>query len=279
MSLCKYYTQRNNESGEVTTVIIFPDLTVESVKADAPQYDSVMELLKAGATPDEVTESLNVTATRLERALIPVSDRISVMNGNVFVDGDVVHNAITQHLLQKMESGDNSYLSVVRFYENLLQNPSEASREQLFEWLVNHDMFALTEDGEVFGYKGVSLDHRSINRGSAYVDGKLVTGTIPYRNGSVVTMPRSQVESDPMRPCAPGLHIGTWNYASNWGRLVLGVTFNPRDVVSVPSHETSKLRVCRLRITDQVEGPTQRTSWDVNDYIDDYDDHDDYYDD
>lgn len=266
--MADYYKTLNQETGDERVVILFTDSKVETAESSHPRYEYILDALHNKESDEKIQELLHHTANEVSRRLIAVTDRISVSNGSVYVDGVETHDVITDHIIQKLESGDNDYLRVVKFYENLMQNPSEYAREQLFSWLQANDMLSLTVDGHVLGYKGVTSRITSVHSGQAYVDGKLFRGQIPYAIGAVATMPRNQVESDPKVSCAPGLHIGTYDYAVGWGSMVLEVTFNPRDAVSVPSHDTAKLRTCAFKAKDVSKSPYQGTSYYEDDQFD-----------
>ena len=284
MAGANYYVSLNRETGQQKMVIIFDSGSVRTVENNHPRYDDVKEFLDSGeATAEGISAILDAAINDLSERLIQVTDRVSIANGHFLVDGDVTDNALSRHIMKMLDDGDNNYLNVVKFYENLLQNPSEYSREQLFDWLTATNGFSIDENGYVLGYKYVDENGYSYHAGYAYVDGQLVQGKIPYARGSIVTMPRADVESDPTVGCSTGLHIGTWNYVA--GRQhILKVAYNPRDVVSVPSKETDKLRVCRLAVLEFMKNPEYHkgTSFkgsrfyvDNDDYY--YDDNDDYY--
>ena len=164
----------------------------------------------------------------------------------------------------------------------------------MFSWLKSNfddsdsNGFTLLEDGRVVGYKGVHLVNGvpySSKSGlglvkepgsSEFVE---VNGLVPNKIGSIVTMPKSKVMNDPTIGCAPGLHIGTWRYAYDWGNgCVLTVAFNANDVVSVPIDSAyQKLRVCRYEVLNFKETPYKSTTigWVDDDDDDEYDDYDD----
>ena len=147
------------------------------------------------------------------------------------------------------------------------------------------------------GYKGVSVYHGetiTVNNGELK-DGDLVdkyTGK-SYRNniGDVCEMKRRQVCDDHTIGCDSGLHVGTFEYASDWagaGGVVVLVKFNPKDIVSVPSDcECQKMRVCKYEVVDIARGILEEPVYasnsvadeieDEHEYDDDYDD--DYLDD
>lgn len=278
----EYYTTRNNETGQEKMVVIFSTGAIRAVERSHPKFTEIKSLLDRDRdAEDEATSLIDSLEQELNEHLISLTERISVANGHLVVDGDIVDNALSQHIMQMLDSGDQEYLSVVRFYENLLQNPDPVAREGLYGWLTAVGMFALDENGYVLGYKGVTHDGKSRNSGRAYINGELHRGRIPYPLGAVATMPRAEVEADPNNACAPGLHIGTWDYARGWGDKVIKVVFNPRDAVAVPHRETSKLRVCRFVVQEEIEVPHDKTSFRGGDhsYLDDDEYGDGYYDD
>lgn len=67
------------------------------------------------------------------------------------------------------------------------------------------------------------------------------------RLGEPVTMPREKCDPDISRSCSYGLHVGAYDYVKDFARnmdCILAVLVNPRDIVALPSHDISKLRVC-----------------------------------
>lgn len=189
----------------------------------------------------------------LVKKLTALSDRITFDGYNIRFDGDVQEGPLADHLLRCIESGVQDYAPVVKFWEKVAQNPDDRSREQLFTWLRNCK-FTITEEGDILGYKGVVTrgegEFLSSHSGTAFVDGKEITGQIPNRPGTEVTMPRSKVRNDPSTHCSYGLHVGDWSYASNFAKgAVLEVHVNPRDVVSIPNDESyRKMRCCKYKV-------------------------------
>lgn len=189
-----------------------------------------------------------------------ISDRVSVAHGQVYFDGEVVDNALANQILRFMQEGVEDFKPLVNFYEKIMQNPNEHSREQAFVWLNKYN-FTLTPDGDVVGYKGVRKDADgnfvSIHAGPAIVNGESVNGHVPNPVGAVVEMARSNVQHDPGIGCHTGLHVGTWDYASGFAQgAVLEVHFNPRDIVSVPTDcAAQKVRTCRYKVVNVIDTP------------------------
>jgi hypothetical protein len=151
------------------------------------------------------------------------------------------------------------FAPLVRFMEKIAMNPQEHSREQLFTWLQNNN-FTIDSEGDIIAYKGVNVNsdnvHVSTHRGPAIVNGEEVNGYVPQPDGAVIEMPRSQVVHDPHNACSRGLHLSGWAYAQSYGTVRLQVKVNPRDIVSVPTHDGfQKVRCCRYTVIGKVTKP------------------------
>ena len=65
--------------------------------------------------------------------------------------------------------------------------------------------------------------------------------------GTPVQELRENCDPNPSKQCSRGLHVGSVKYVESFGNLddtILAVLVNPAHVVAVPSHDTSKMRVC-----------------------------------
>lgn len=228
---------------------------------------------------EDVTEDELIDLFSLERAVSrrfeSLSERVKVANGVIYFDGEPVDNALTRQVTRFLNEGVD-FKPLVNFFEKVQTNPNEHSREQLYSWLDKHN-FTITKSGDFIAYKGVSADRdmnvfKSISSGRAIVDGVEHTGQIPQQIGSVVEMPRSEVQFDPAVGCSTGLHAGTWSYARGFSRdAVLEVAINPRDVVSVPTDSGfQKLRVSRYRVVNATE--VEREEAYTDEFDEDFDD-------
>ena len=140
-----------------------------------PCFQKILDKAVAGDS-EGILELFDMTQTTSDqlREFDSLSDRISVSGGKLFLDGDEIHNSLADQIVRFIKN-DEDWLPLVNFYENLLANPSEKSREQLYTWLSAHD-FTITEDGYILGCKGAKLDENgvphSIHSGTAIVDGE-----------------------------------------------------------------------------------------------------------
>jgi len=226
----KVYTATNNHPA-------FAQI-IEGVIKDDPQVFGLFDL-----------------AEQARQAFEKVSDRISISDGRVYVDGELVDNSLSAQISRFQKQGIYDFVPLVNFYEKVLQNRNGNSREQLYTWL-NDRNFTITEDGDFIAYKGLKDDLTSVHSGEAIVDGQTVYGNVPNSVGSIVEMPRNRVNANAFEGCSTGLHAGTWEYASSFAPRVVKVKINPRDVVSVPQDcDFQKLRTCRYEVLAEIANP------------------------
>jgi hypothetical protein len=108
-------------------------------------------------------------------------------------------------------------------------------------------------DGDFYAYKAVKEDFTDKH-----------TGKIDNSVGQVVTVRRNMVDDNPDNACSYGLHAGSFNYVRGFAQLgdnIIIVKINPKDVVSVPNHNTTKLRCCRYEVTELCEGLLPQTTY------------------
>jgi len=262
------------KSGETANITVIANGEVKVATDSHPYWN---EIVAGAIADDEAIFDLFELTSPVARKLEPLTNRISVANGRVYFDGDEINNALTEQIVRFVREDVEDWLPLANFYEKVMTNLNEHSREQLFEWIEHQDL-RITPEGNFTAYKGVAIrpDGRyvSIHSGTAFVDGQEVTGQIPNAVGSVISMPRSAVQHDPSVGCHTGLHAGTWNYASDFAHgAVLEVEIDPADVVSVPTDcNAQKLRVSKYLVRGVKE---QKESSVVVDYDEDNDFEDD----
>ena len=219
-----------------------------------------------------------------------------VKNGAVYWNSNQLHGKMVDKLLELLESGMKVGNPFIKFVKNLLDNPSNNSVEELYDFL-SYKSLAIDDDGFVVGYKGVASDgwSQSGNTQTIVLQGEVnERGQILNRVGDTIEVQRRSVDDNRENGCSHGLHIGSFDYARCWangGKLLL-VRFNPRDAVSVPQDcECQKLRVCKYEVLEEIEVEDDSeikepyygvyTNGNVNednDYDEDYDDEEEYED-
>jgi hypothetical protein len=269
------YTLIGNEDGDSNIVVFVPGSAPQVAHQSHPNFERILAGALAG--DESIAELFDIAATVAQK-FQRLSERVTTANGRLYLDGVEVNDALTSQVLRFLEEGVEDWMPLVAFFENVQSNPNEHSREQLYTWLAGRD-FTITPDGMIVGYKGVAPDGNggflSIHSGRAIVDGTEVSGQIPTNPGSLVEMPRTEVQWDPSVGCHRGLHVGTWGYASSFAQgTVLEVHVNPRDVVSVPTDsDAAKVRCCRYQIVREIEvpyyAPVAYSDYDEPEYGDD----------
>jgi hypothetical protein len=142
---------------------------------------------------------------------------------------------------------------MVKFLENLMQNPSKRAVDETYWFLENYGL-PITDDGCFLAYKAVRNDYTDI------YSGKFFNGI-----GGVVSMPRNMVDDNYGIDCSNGLHVGALDYVVQYGHFKKGeapvaggnrlliVKVNPKDVVSVPKYEGhTKMRVCEYTVVSEI---------------------------
>lgn len=200
------------------------------------QYEKVQELL---APIKKVVKYIQGTAFTLDD------------NGNLFEKGTKtpINNAIAKKLLY-FATEELPIQPLINFWHNLLLNPSEDSRQDLFAFLdKNHH--PLTSDGCFLAYKKVQ------RKGNHLYDSH--SGTIKNDVGLTVKMAREKVNPDRNQTCSTGLHVASYEYAQGFGGNVLVlVKVNPKDVVTVPvDYNRQKMRCCEYEVTAEMEIPKE----------------------
>lgn len=252
------YTLFSTGEGENISILIPGRSELLGADSTHPNFEAIRE---AAVNGDDVDfEALFDVGVAIAKRFEPLTTRIALGNGVITLDGDPVHNALTQAILRFMDEGAD-FGPLVRFMDKVVNNPCEHSREQLYSWLENREGITISPIGNVVGYKGVrkQADGSMVSKfsGRAIVDGEVVEGHIPNRVGSTIEMPRSEVAHDPSSACSTGLHVGTWSYASQYAvGAMLECHVDPRDVVSVPTDAAGeKVRVCRYIIAGTIDQP------------------------
>lgn len=251
------YTLVGTEDGS-NIIVFIPGQTPLVAHSSHPNFEQIVSAVLADEDAETIEELFDVSlaaAKRFDR----LSERVTVANGRLYLDGEEVNNALATQVVRFLGDGVEDWKPLVAFFENVQSNPNEHSREQMYDWLSKRD-FTITHDGLIVGYKGVRRNGESftsINHGKAIVDNEVHTGAIPNHIGAVVEMPRSEVVHDPANGCSTGLHVGSYEYANSFAQgALLEVHVNPRDVVSVPTDsDWQKMRVCRYTVVDTIDAP------------------------
>jgi len=225
----KYYSHLITPSSVFVVFTQGPPVSLTRTDDNAGRYDYICDLLRSAQyeqVPSAVDKALAVaTVSR---------GKFNVRDGSIVIDGHSLPGALSDKLLDLVDTGEDT-TSLENFWDNLKDNPTENSREDLFSFL-SHNNVPITRDGCFIVYKKVKDDYWDSYTGKTHQ-------SIP---GTKVTMEREKVDPNRNNTCSAGLHVAAFEYANNFsGTKLLECKVNPRDVVAVPpDYSNQKMRVC-----------------------------------
>lgn len=215
-----------------------------------PKYTKVLQLIREG--------KLNEIKTTLEQNEFTDAG-LTIIDGLLHLDGIALPWELSNRI-KKFKELQLPFKPLLLFWDNLRQNPSFNSRAMLYKFL-EHNGHPLTEDGHFIAYRGIREDFKDVH-----------TGTMDNRPGSVVSVPRDQVDDNPNNTCSHGLHVACFDYAKGFGPKLVEVKVNPKDVVAVPTdYNGTKMRVSRFEVIQEVNKPNDVELYDYDDSDDEYD--------
>jgi hypothetical protein len=211
------------------------------VQAAHPNFAAVVAAAKSGDDEEiaKIPDLINIA-----RAVATYTDgkiTVDVDNGVILHNGEEVHNYICDRILSMMEEGFQID-PMVNFLENLMQNPSKRSVDELYGFLEFGKM-PITPDGHFLAYKRVGRDYKSV------YDGKTDNSI-----GSKPSMPRNKVNDNKDETCSEGLHFCSVGYLGSYsGEKIVVLKINPRDVVSIPTdYNNTKGRACLYEVVGEL---------------------------
>lgn len=209
-------------------------------------------------------------------------------DGFLYYEGERVADQPTNRIVELLKQ-NYSHEFMTNYLEKLYNNVSERAVQESYTWS-SHKGLPIAKDGDMIAYKGVRkyVGEDIVDKmGRTITEGDLVdiyTGN-SFRNniGDSNGMKRRQVCDDHTMGCSKGLHVGTYEYATNWAGstgVVVLVKFNPANIVSVPSDcQFSKMRVSDYEVVsiarEQLEEAVYSEDEDFDEYdlaIDEFDD-------
>jgi hypothetical protein len=266
-----------------------------TVARDHINWDKIVESLKNRDYTDLLAL---IDVSSAVRDWIGDFDDLSIEDGALVLKGVPFSDRISQKVFDMIDEGHPAD-GLVNFLRKVRQNPSAASQRELLLFCEANG-FMIHEDGDIIAYKGVRDNGFDSYSGSVLnlpwnimteeqrnrysipqtSDGVTVQAT---QQGTIVTMPRGQVNDDRNETCSFGLHFAAHEYASGFGQRLMVMKINPADVVSIPSdYNNQKGRCCRYVIISELENKKalpHREIYDDGDLMDpDWPDEGDEYD-
>ncbi len=211
-----------------------------SIQPDSTYYANAKAALRAGDV-GRLLEQFDLDLALRTRS----NGKITLVNGVITYNGAPIHNGITKRIYELIRL-NFPFEPVLKFLENVLKNPSESAREELYGFL-ELNALPITEDGHFLAWKKVTGDFLDI-----------YTETMDNRPGKRVWMLREAVNANREQTCSSGLHVCSESYLSKYGvseaNTVVLVKVNPEHVVAVPTdYNNAKMRVCEYVVLQEVK--------------------------
>jgi hypothetical protein len=224
-------------------IVVVINNTPHTITSTHIAYERVKEAIKNDdwTTVQDIIEPKKVV---LEYG----AGNISIQGEKFFWKGDELHTTLTDRIISMYQDGF-PIEPMVKFMENLMENPSKRAVTELYGFLEKGNL-PITPDGHFLAYKKVRKDYKDIH-----------SGTMDNSVGNVVEMTRNSVDDDKNNTCSTGLHFCSLSYLDHFGgsdsRTVV-LKINPRDVVSIPAdYNATKGRTCRYEVIDEIGGKAE----------------------
>lgn len=165
--------------------------------------------------------------------------KVTISQGKVYFNGKVCDNFLAKRIEQHLNEG-KPFKYLLNFMENVMLNPLESARNELFMFL-EHGNMPITSDGHFLAYKRVKSDMKDY-----------YTGKYDHSVGAKPEMPFSEVDPDRNQTCSRGFHFCALSYLpsyhNNQGVVVI-LKIHPKDVGAIPSdYENAKGRASTYEV-------------------------------
>lgn len=166
-----------------------------------------------------------------ENLLNQTKGDVSIEKGVIYYKSKPTHSSLSKRIMEMLTSGKNVN-HMLSFMDNLYQNPSSKAIQHFYDWLQTNEL-PITKDGHFLCYK--SVDH---NRKDEH------THTIDNSPGQTIFCDRKLADDNWEQQCSSGFHVCSKQYGL-YGRLVMAVKVNPRDVLSA---QGGKMRIVKYEV-------------------------------
>lgn len=242
-----------NKHGTISNVI---GNRAFNIATDHPNYTRILDAVRNSDWNTFV--ALADIATTV-RAFIG-KGRVQLVNGQVTYNGEILHNSITNRVLDLMNK-NLPFSPLLKFLDNLMQNPSKRAVDELYGFLEVGNL-PITEDGHFLAFKNVKADWYSSHGNTAIkpLKGKVnACGQIFNGIGEEIEITRNQVCEDKNKTCSDGLHFCSQDYLQHFscgsGTHTVILKINPADVVSIPAdYKDTKGRCYRYVVVAELNG-------------------------
>jgi len=222
------------------SLTVFVDGASYTINKQAKTYELVLQAVRSKDI-NAVRSAVNIKET-IVSSLSNASTDVRIEGASIFYKDREVTGLIASRVFEVIRLGLDVQ-PMVKFIENLMQNPSKRAVDELFGFLEACTL-PITPDGHFLAYKRVREDYLDCH-----------SGTMDNSVGNVLEMDRNAVDDDKNRTCSAGLHFCSFDYLKSFsGERIVIVKINPKDVVAIPAdYNNSKGRTCRYEVVGESE--------------------------
>lgn len=211
-----------------------------TINKQSATYNTVLAAVKAN-DEQALFDAVNIKQTIHNKLAAVGSSTVTITEQGIFYGDRQINGLISTRIFDMLKLGLD-VKPMVKFLENMLQNPSKRAVDELFGFL-DACSLPITEDGYFLAYKRVRADYKDCH-----------SGTMDNSVGKTVEMLRNEVDDNKEVTCSQGLHACSYDYLQHFGgeRIVV-VKIHPADVVSVPvDYNNAKLRCCKYKVVSEI---------------------------
>lgn len=222
------------------SLTVFVDGASYTINKQAKTYELVLQAVRSKDI-NAVRSAVNIKET-IVSSLNSASTDVRIDGASIFYKDREVTGLIASRVFEVIRLGLDVQ-PMVKFIDNLMQNPSKRAVDELFGFLEACTL-PITPDGHFLAYKRVREDYLDCH-----------SGTMDNSIGNVLEMDRNAVDDDKNRTCSAGLHFCSFDYLKSFhGERIVIVKINPKDVVAIPAdYNNSKGRTCRYEVVGESE--------------------------
>lgn len=223
------------------SITVVLDGKVRTISNEAANYNAIVEALRQPEHDEQFIRDLIDIPSFIKRLTF---GRVVIEGDKVLFNGDTQSGYMADRIINHLHAGVD-IAPYARFIDNLMDNPTEYVREDLFKWVEAGDM-PFTDDGCFLAYKYVQDDYYSAHTGT---NGKVFHGL-----GEFVTMPRSECDLS-RSSCSTGLHFCSFKYLGSYSsnRRIIIVKVHPSNVTAIPpDYGMQKGRCCAYTVVGEL---------------------------
>lgn len=222
------------------SITVFLDGNSYTINKQAHTYEIVLKAVREGNV-NALRDAINIRQGIVKSLAKTGGDKVRIEDDAIFYCDREVSGLISSRIFEMLRLG-LSVKPMVRFLENMMENPSKRAVDELFSF-IDACRLPITDDGHFLAYKRVRGNYFDVH-----------SGTMDNSVGKVLEMPRNMVDEDKNRTCSAGLHFCSYDYLAHFGgERIMVLKINPKDVVAIPAdYNNSKGRTCKYEVVDEL---------------------------